>query len=440
MTTPVPISDLVAMLSDARARTRELVDDLDEAQLLGPKLPTVNPLRWEIGHVAHFYEYSILRRMYGRDSVLGDLADQLYDSIAVTHDTRWDLPLLSTERTHQYMGDVLDALVEHLGRAGSGGETASEADSFMYQFGIFHEDMHTEAFLWARQTLAYPAPQLAIASEPRSYGDQVGERLGFVDIPGGSFMLGAPVEAPFLFDNEKWAHRVAVEPFSIARAPVTNGQFAEFVDDGGYQREEFWSQAGNEWRGKKNVGHPCYWSQRDGSWMMRRFDKMLALPMNEPVSHVSWYEAKAFCHWAGVRLPTEFEWEVAALAEPDGNGNLAHTKRRYPWGDTSPSAQHGNLDGRALGCIDVAALPAGDSAFGCRQMLGNIWEWTATTFEPYPGFAADAYTEYSTMLFGNTKVLRGGAWTTRARMMHGSYRNFFGADRSDVFSGFRVCR
>ena len=161
MTVPVSTSHLIAILQDARSRTRELVDDLDERQLLGPKLPTLNPLRWEIGHVAHFYEYFILRRIYGRESILGDLADQLYDSIAVSHETRWDLPLLSTPQTNQYLVDVLDALIEQLGEA----QTASVADSFMYQFGVFHEDMHTEAFLWARQTLAYPTPKLAIAAD-----------------------------------------------------------------------------------------------------------------------------------------------------------------------------------------------------------------------------------------------------------------------------------
>ncbi len=436
MTVPVSTSHLVAILQDARSRTRELVDDLDERQLLGPKLPTLNPLRWEIGHVAHFYEYFILRRIYGRQSILGDLADQLYDSIAVGHETRWDLPLLSTSQTNQYLVDVLDALIEQLGEA----QTASVADSFMYQFGVFHEDMHTEAFLWARQTLAYPTPKLAIAADVEN-GAGAGAHPGFVDIPGGSFRLGASVESPFLFDNEKWEHEIAVAPFAIARAPVTNAEFAVFVDEGAYTCEEFWSQKGNAWRMKVARFHPGYWST-DGSngWLLRRFDQTAPLPLNHPVTHVSWYEAEAYCRWARVRLPTELEWEVAALGEPDGAGELSQTKRRYPWGDTLPGIGRANLDGQALGCIDVAALERGDSAFGCRQMLGNIWEWTSSTFEPYPGFAEDAYSEYSTMLFGNTKVLRGGAWTTRGRMMHGTYRNFFGADRWDVFSGFRVCK
>ena len=436
MTTPVPTSHLIAMLQDARARTIELVADLDEQQLLGPRLPTVNPLRWEIGHVAHFYEFFILRQLYGRDSVLGPLADELYDSIAVVHDSRWDLPLLSTPETLQYMEDVLDALLERLGSA----EIASEQDSFIYQFGAFHEDMHDEAFLWARQTLAYPAPKLAHALDV-TQAQPAGPYAGFVEVPGGTFNLGAATDAPFLFDNEKWAHTVDVQPFSIAKTPVTNAEIAEFVDAGGYSRDEFWSADGRRWRSQSKLEHPRYWLRDgEGTWLLRRFDQHLPLPAHEPVIHVTWYEAEAYCRWAGVRLPTELEWEVAALGEPGASGNLATHKRRYPWGDTLPDPERANLDARRLGCIDVAELPLGDSAFGCRQMLGNVWEWTSTTFQPYPGFAADAYTEYSTMLFGNTKVLRGSAWTTRSRMMHGSYRNFFEADRWNVFSGFRVCK
>lgn len=436
MTAVVSKTALVDMLRDARTRTLELVEGLDEQQLMGPSLATVNPLRWEIGHVAHFYEYFILRQLYGRKSVLGnDKADGLYDSIAVHHDTRWDLPLLSTTQTLAYMQEVLEALIDRLD-----GPMANEQDSFIYQFGVFHEDMHDEAFLWARQTLAYPTPRLAVAADVEQERN-AGAHAGYVDVPGGTFVLGARPDAPFLFDNEKYAHEVRVKPFTIAKASVTNAEFAAFVDDRGYQRDELWRAEGLRWRQTNNVSHPGYWqADGPGKWLLRRFDQILPLPANEPVVHVSWYEADAYCRWAGLRLPSEVEWEVAALGEPGSDGELAVVKRRYPWGDSPPDATRANLDGCALGCIDVGALSAGDSAFGCRQMLGNVWEWTADTFHPFPGFAADAYTEYSTMLFGTTKVLRGGAWTTRSRMMHGTYRNFFEPSRWNIFSGFRTCR
>ena len=156
--------------------------------------------------------------------------------------------------------------------------------------------------------------------------------------------------------------------------------------------------------------------------------------------HVNWYEASAWCRWAGRRLPREVEWEAAALGSPSRDGTrLAQNKRRYPWGDAQAEPGHANLDGRTIGCVDVAALPAGDSAFGCRQMVGNVWEWCEDVFTPYPGFTPDLYKEYSQTLFGNTRVLRGGAWATRSRMITGLYRNYFGAQRRDVFAGFRTC-
>ena len=436
MTALISNTNLIAMLENARHRTYELVADLDEDQLLGPKYGTINPLRWEIGHVAYFYEYFILRELYGLESVLGnERADSLYDSITVAHDTRWDLPLPDLRQTRAYMQSVLDSLCERLP-----GTIANEQDSFIYQFGVFHEDMHCEAFLWGRQTLAYPTPSFSAAIDASSLR-AAGGLSGYVDVPGGRFRLGAEQDAAFMFDNEKYAHDVDVAPFCIARAAVTNAEYAEFVAAGGYRKEAYWHADGWDWVQKNQVSHPGYWTpEGNQQWSMRRFDKTLPLPDNEPVIHISWYEADAYCRWAGLRLPTELEWEVAALGEADGQGNLSANKRRYPWGDDAPTANHANLDGLALGCVDVAAYAAGDSAFGCRQMLGNVWEWTSDTFAPFAEFSADAYTEYSTTLFGNTKVLRGGAWTTRGRMMHGGYRNFFGAERWNIFSGFRSCK
>jgi len=300
--------------------------------------------------------------------------------------------------------------------------------------------MHTEAFLWARQALAYPTPALAVAADV-SAEPAAGPHPGWAEVPGGVFQMGAPANAPFLFDNEKWAHPVAIESFEIAKAPVTNREFQAFVDDGGYGREVVWNADGWKWRQEDGAEHPVYWQpDGPGNWLLRRFEQTLPLSPDEPVIHVNWYEADAYCRWAGLRLPTEVEWETAALGEAAADGTLAMAKRSYPWGEVPPDSSRANLDGRALGPVDVAALTTGDSAFGCRQMLGNVWEWTADTFNAFPGFSADAYKEYSTMLFGDTKVLRGGAWTTRGRMIHGTYRNYFEAHRRDVFSGFRACR
>ena len=435
MITQINTATLAAMMQDARQRTLELVSDLTADQLIGPKLETVNPLRWEIGHVAYFYEFFVLRAHFGKDSVLGDLVDKLYDSINISHADRWDLPLLSMDDTLRYMTDIKDAMI-----AGLEAEDLSGEARFMAQFGVFHEDMHTEAYLWGRQTLGYPTPTLKGGMDRANIATP-GAHLGYVDIPGGRFEVGAPKGVPFSFDNEGGTHVVDIQPFSIAKAPVTNAEFAAFVADGGYANDRFWCTDGIAWRDQRGLMHPGYW-QKDGAdgWAVRRFDQTLPLADHEPVIHVSWHEANAYAAWAGGRLPREAEWEVAALGLPAADGGLAATKQRYPWGEIMNEGTYANLDGYALGPVDVAAYADGDSAFGCRQMLGNVWEWCSDTFGAYPGFKPDAYEDYSQFLFGATKVLRGGAWTTRSRMMHGTYRNYFEPERWDIFSGFRLCK
>ena len=174
-----------------------------------------------------------------------------------------------------------------------------------------------------------------------------------------------------------------------------------------------------------------YWQREEDGWLRRDFDRWLPLERHRPVIHVNWYEADAYCRWAGRRLPTEAEWELAAC------GFAAPV--RYPWGNDFPTTRHANLDGLALGCADVGAFPEGDSPFGCRQMIGNVWEWTADDFLPYPGFVVDPYKEYSEPWFGTHKVLRGGCWATRARLLRNTWRNFYTPERRDVWAGFRTC-
>ncbi len=425
MTQPVATDYLREIMRDANTRTLELVHGLDAQQLIGPKLDIVNPLQWEIGHVAWFHEYFILRQKYGREKILAE-GDSIYDSIAIHHHTRWDLPLFSIDDTLKYIADVHDILIERLGEG-----MASEQDSYLYQFTTFHQDMHNEAYTYTRQTLGYPTPKFALAAPEES---EAGSLPGDVDIPGGTFLIGSPNDAPFVFDNEKWAHAVTVAPFRMARAQVTNAEFAAFVDDGGYETEAFWDADGWKWRTENDAVHPVYWqSGGQGKWLIRKFDTVIDLPPNQAIIHVNWYEANAYCRWAKRRLPSEAEWEFAATAGENGQ------KRAYPWGNSAPDANTANLDGRGIGVIDVAARPAGDSLHGVRQMIGNVWEWTDTTFGAFPGFSPDDYKEYSEPLFGTTRVLRGGAWPTRGRMVDSTYRNFYGPDRRDVLAGFRTC-
>lgn len=431
MSAQVSATDLVAMLQDARARTLELVAGLDDTQLMGPQLDIVNPLLWEIGHLAWFHEHFILRGLAGHPP-LNAKADALYDSAGVPHGTRWAIPLPALPETLGYMALVQEALIRRLADRAP---TPEEVE--LYQLVAFHEDMHGEAFTYTRQTLGYRMPDFATAASAKATGS--GSWPGDVTVGGGTWHLGSEPGSGFVFDNEKWAHPVSVAPFRIARAPVTNAEFAAFVADGGYRATAHWDAEGARWRAKYDAEHPAYWTRAGTqSWIVRRFDRDEPLAPDLPVIHVNWHEANAYCRWAGRRLPTEVEWEAAAAGVPAADGTLGETKRAYPWGDATPTPDLANLDGGHLGCVDVAAFPGGDSAWGCRQMLGNVWEWTASPFLPFPGFSPDAYKEYSEPAFGTRKVLRGGAWVTRSRMVDTAYRNFFGPERRDVFAGFRT--
>jgi gamma-glutamyl hercynylcysteine S-oxide synthase len=433
------IATLAAWLKDARARTLALLQDLEGEQWSGPRLDVVNPPCWELGHVGWFQEHWCLRGGGRLPSLRAD-ADGLYDSATVPHKVRWDLPLPTPEGTHRYVEEVLARVLERLER---GGLTAEEA--YFLHLAVFHEDMHGEAFVHTRQTLGYPAPCLALAASPAPAPAvapvvRAGGRDGDVYVPGGTYLLGAREgEFPFVFDNEKWAHPVEVAPFAIARHAVTEAEFAAFADDQGYARRALWSPEGWAWRERADATAPLYWRKEGGRWLRRTFDRWEPLRERRAMVHVGWYEAQAFCAWAGRRLPTEVEWEVAAAAADAGGGRLGAERRPYPWGARFPDATTARLDGAGPGPCDVDDLAAGDSAFGVRQALGNVWEWTSDAFRPYPGFVIDPYAEYSAPWFGNHKVLRGGCWATRARLLRTTWRNFYTPDRRDVFAGFRTC-
>jgi iron(II)-dependent oxidoreductase len=410
---------LSQQLRDARRRTRLLTRDLEGPQLFGPKLSIVNPVLWELGHVAWFQERWCLR-LRADESLSESLlegADALYDSAKVEHDTRWDLPLPRLSPTLEYQDRVLERVLARLER-----EPDNEWFLYFVQLVLFHEDMHAEAFHYTRQTLGYAEPlERDNAGEDALDGD--------VEMPGGEFPLGAARNSGFHFDNEKWAHRVELKPFRIARVPVTNAKFLEFVRDGGYRRRDLWSPEGWDWKGE--VRAPRYWVERDGEWRERRFGEEVRLDGDLPVMHVNWHEANAYCRSAGRRLPSEAEWEMAASFSRESG------KRRYPWGDTADDGVRANLNGS--GRAPVGAFAAGDSSSGCRQMLGNVWEWTSSTFAPYPGFVCDPYREYSEPWFGTHRVLRGGSFATPARLISNTWRNFYTPDRGDIFAGFRTC-
>jgi len=422
--------ELAAQLRGTRTHTSLLTEDLSTRQLMGPMLPIVNPILWEIGHVGWFHEYWTLRRAHA-DAPLLDRADLLWNSSTVAHASRWDLDLPDRNGVFRFLSDVLERQLERL----SGG--IDVPTSYFYELSIRHEDMHVEAMAYTRQTLGYARPENL--GRPVAHGAE--DWPGDVEIPGGAWRLGSSRGDGFIFDNEKWEHEVTLAPFCIAKSSVTNAEFAAFVEDGGYRSAEFWSSTGWEWRKRTGAERPVYWLAKDGgSWSWRHYGKTAQLAPHAPVMFVNWYEAQAWCNWAKRRLPTEAEWEAAALGEPDAaRSRLADKKRRWPWGEAPETPDHANLGFAFDGALDVADCAAGDSAWGCRQMIGNVWEWTASDFVPFAGFTADPYEDYSQPWFSTRKVLRGGSFASSARIARPGYRNFFTPERNDVIAGFRTC-
>lgn len=420
---------LAEWVHDATDALLATVEDFgeDDDRWLGPYLPIVNPPIWELAHVGWFAEAFVLRRLHGHDSLLTNV-DARFDSADVPHRTRWTLPNGTPTQTRDYVRRVADGLVGVLEK----NEGIDSTDHYV-AYVLEHHDAHCEALTYTRQTLdwgdrAEPwAPGAAIAAEP------VG---GDLPVDVSDLLLGASRSQPFVMDNEKWAHRVPMAPFTMSATPVTIEEFAAFADDGGYANDALWSAEGLEWRQSENVEAPAYWRKSASGWERRIGATWRPIDdtADHPMVHVSWWEANAWCAWSGRRLPTESEWEAAATTSPRGE-----RQPWFPWGARDPLAHEANLDGTTGYTAPVGAFSAGDGPWGHRQLIGNVWEWTSTTFEPYPHFEPDAYRDNSEPWFGTRKVLRGGSWATRNRYVRSTFRNFFTPDRRDVYAGFRTC-
>jgi len=256
-----------------------------------------------------------------------------------------------------------------------------------------------------------------------------------VIVPRGPFPLGAHglVEA---YDNERPVHWVEVDDFWIDTAPVTNGEFLKFIERGGYERHEWWSREGWEWREEEGALYPGGWRRAVGGWEDVQFGRVEPLVPTRPVQHVSWYEADAYARSVSKRLPAEVEWEKAAAWDPE-----LRITRRYPWGDAPPDTRRANLDTRTFAPAPVGAYPAGRSFYGCHQMIGDVWEWTASEFGPYPGFEPFPYPEYSAVHFEKGyRVLRGGSWATSSIVARNTFRNWDLPRRRQIFAGFRCAK
>lgn len=441
---------LIDALNQSRERVVELVCSLPEDQLAVPYHPGVNPPVWELGHSAFFYEYFILMAL-DQVSSYDPSMDEIWDSFHLDHEDRWSPTLFPARaNTLKYVAFVYDAILERIRH-----KPLTDRDLYLYKYAIFHQNMHIESMIWCRQTVGYaPPPGSALSSDGAAPVVEAAELpVGDARVPAGIYVIGMPsnsahfAASDFGFDNEKPRFHIELPAFNISRTLVSNREFVAFVEAGGYDHQRYWTQGGQKWLRTpvdmafgtgaephpQEPRHPLYWRHMNGRWQQRLFDRWVELEPDHPVTHVSYWEAEAYCNWAGRRLPTEYEWEAAALGNRPGQ-----PFRRFPWGDTM-DATRVDMDGRRLAQVPVSAYPEGESVFGCRQMLGTVWEWTSSQFLPYDGFAVDMYPFMSTLQFGDHKTTRGGSCATSSLLIRGTYRQAYLPNRADVFVGFRTC-
>jgi iron(II)-dependent oxidoreductase len=566
----LPASTLCTLLQTARRATLDVVATLKSTALLSPhiSLAGLNPPLWTLGHIAFFYDdafLSVLRRASPSDGDAAKAASKclpgpawrFFDSMRITHAERWEMhaarlrlnatpvaancktralesPALPSEKSVlTYLVRTAVEVEMHLTGTNNAtrcvGRVTTPVETFLFLYALTHELWHLEDLLCTMNVLRCPLPQSLARSGPEAAaGNATAATETFADdviVPGGWFALGASRTvsgsgaSPFVFDSEKWAHPIRLEPFRISRFCVTNGEFLEFVLAGGYDRgsdaplAECWSHEGRRWLESQRppIQAPGGWRREapHGAaaaarrWTIEHFGRCVEVTSAEavdlPVVRVSWYEACAYCAWRGRRLPSEAEWEAAACGAPQPHADaarLASEKRTFPWGESPPSPQQANFSfifddalpcasvregeeshtGRAAspttsgsrgfdecdsnvratrarprflgprfrgGMLPVTSLPAGDSAFGCRQMLGNCWEWTSSTLYPFPGYAVDfPYREQSAPWFGSTRVARGGSWASSNLLTtcRSEYRSFYHPSaRRETFVGFRTC-
>ena len=414
------------LLAEGRERTLSLVADVDEPDLDRVHDPLMSPLVWDLGHIAAFEDLWLCQRAAGLEPLRPELM-RVYDADETPRADRGELPYLRHAQALEYMDAVRSRALDVLDDADLSPDGDDlNAGGFVWEMLVQHEHQHNETML---QTLALAAPG-TVAPERRPLPGPCGEDgPATVLVEGGPFPLGASADG-FAYDNERPRHEVDLATFEIDRTAVTNGAYSEFVEVGGYDRPEWWSEAGWEWRGRERVDRPRYWT---GDGRERRFERTAELDPCLPVMHVSWYEADAFARSQGRRLPTEAEWEKAATWDVS-----AGEKRIHPWGEEEPTAERANLDQSGFGPAAADAYADGASPCGARGMIGDAWEWTASPLEPYPGFEAFPYPEYSEVFFGGPyKVLRGGSWATRSRPARATFRNWDHPQRRQVFTGFR---
>jgi ergothioneine biosynthesis protein EgtB len=433
--TSTNVRDTIDLFRDTRSRTMQIVDPLETEDYVIQTAPYMSPPRWHIGHTSWFFELLLKDHLPGYKIYSEDYLfffNSYYERFGtrIDRDKRGTRSRPTVKETVAYRRRIDGAMLELLERCD---ETRDpEALLLLVRLGVEHEMQHQELLVYDIKHL------LCDLYKPKSKGalppaDKV---TGMAEVEGGLFLLGHAGDE-FAFDNEKPAHQVFVQDFAIDRVPVSNGDYLEFIRDKGYSDFRWWFSDAWYCIQTESWQAPLYWELEDGEWLIRDFSGLNPVrdKLSEPVTHISFYEASAYAKWAGKRLPTEAEWEKAARVRPGQVIQLS-----FPWGDDSPSVDTANLfENELWGVASVGSFPAGQSAYGCYQMIGDAWEWTTSDYVPYPGFKPE-FDEYNDKWFVGQKVLRGGSYATPQFHLRSTYRNFFHPNERWMISGFRCAK
>lgn len=433
--TAIGISHLMDLFQDVRSRTMRIVEPLEIEDYVVQTAPYMSPPRWHIGHTSWFFELLLKDHLPGYEIFSQEYLfyfNSYYERFGtrIDRDKRGTRSRPTVKDTRAYRKRIDEAMLDLLGSA-EDNPNAGELE-MLVRLGLEHEMQHQELLVYDIKHL------LCDLYEPTSRGalparDKVS---GMAEVESGLFLLGHAGDE-FAFDNEKPAHRVFVQDFAIDRVPVTSGEYLEFIRDGGYTDFRWWFSEAWDCIHREGWQAPLYWELRGGEWMFRDFSGLHRVEekVDEPVTHVSFYEASAFAKWAGKRLPTEAEWEKAARVPPRQT-----TQVLFPWGDDDPSVSKANLfENELWGVAPTGSFHEGQSAHGCYQMIGDVWEWTSSDYVPYPGFKPE-FDEYNDKWFVGQKVLRGGSYATPQYHIRSTYRNFFHPNERWMISGFRCAK
>jgi len=422
-------------LLEARARTLLLVAPLSDEDLHAQHDALMSPILWDLGHIAHFEELWLTRNLDGPIEFVE--MPGIYNPFEHPRSARAALPLPGLAECRAIMDEIRGRVLARLVSTDFDVAHPLLRDGFVYRMVLQHEYQHNETILQTLQ-LKRGAPYTPLLRVPAGDGStprrpaRPGEMVLF---PGGRVELGTD-DRSAAYDNERPGHTVDMAPFWIDAHPVTNGDFLVFIGAGAYETPELWSEAGWQWRTESAARAPKYWRYADGGWTTRTMDQVGPVEPWHPVCHVCYHEAEAYARFAGKRLPTEAEWEAAASWDP-----ATGTRRMFPWGDAPADRSLANVDQLAFGTAPIGSYAKNVSPIGCHGMIGDVWEWTASDFGPWPGFESFPYNEYSEVFFGSEyKVLRGGSWATRPGAIRNTFRNWDYPIRRQIFSGFRCAR